>query len=139
MKLRTFAIALAALLPAIPAYADAALTLDHGTVWATQKPGEDTEGFLQIHNSGDTPDTLTGGNCTIAASTVLVDAKGNALDGITIDPGKTVTLSPDGPHFVIKAARYPVEKDGILPCAISFELSGQLIGYLNAVPAPRKH
>lgn len=137
MKLRPFAFALALLLPALPAGADPMLTLDHGTVWQTTKPGQNTQGFLQIHNTGDTPDTLTGANCTIAASTVLVDAQGNPLQSLKIPPGQTVTLSPKGPHLLINAARYRIDKNGILPCSINFAQSGNLIGYLNAIPAPR--
>lgn len=131
------AFALALLLPALPARADPLLQLDHGTVWQTSKPGQDTQGFLQIHNTGDEADTLTGADCTIGESTVLVDAKGNPLQSLEIPPGQTVTLSPDGPHLLINAARYVVRKNGILPCSINFAESGDLIGYLNAIPAPR--
>lgn len=141
MKLRPpgFALALAILLAilALPAHAAAVLTLDHGTVWQTNQAGQNTQGFLQIHNSGDAPDVLTSANCTIAASTVLVDASGNVLQSLTIEPGQTLTLSGNGPHLLINNARYQVLKDGILPCAFSFSGSGSLIGYLNAVPQPQ--
>lgn len=138
MKLRPLALALAFILPAAPAVAGPIISLDHGGVWITLKPGLDTQGFLQIHNTGDAPDTLTGVNCTIAASTVLVDAKGAPLPSLEIPAGSTVTLSAAGPHVLINAARYPVEKNGILPCAVTFAISGDLIGYLNAIPAPKK-
>lgn len=137
MKLRPLVLALAFVLPACPAFADATLTLDHGSVWQTPKKGDDTQGFLQIHNTGDAPDTLTAAKCTIAASTILVDAKGNPLQSLDIAPGQTVTLSSTGPHLLIKGARYRVEQNGILPCAFTFTSSGDLIGYLNAVPPPR--
>lgn len=137
MKLRSIALAFAFVLPALPACADAVLTLDHGSVWQTKKDGQDTQGFVQIHNTGDMPDTLTSANCTIAASTVLVDASGAPLQSLTIPPGQTVTLSGTGAHLLIKGARYRVAKDGILPCAFSFAQSGELVGYLNAVPPPR--
>ncbi len=140
MKLRPLAFALAFILPglmaALPAHADAVLTLDHGTAWITLKDGEDTQGFVQIHNTGDAPDTLTGANCTIAGSTALVDAGGNPVQSLVIAPSQTVTLSGNGPHLLIKAARYRVKKDGILPCAFTFTQSGDLIGYLNAIKAP---
>ena len=136
MKLHPLALALALILPAAPAYADAVLTLDHGTVWKTNKGGQDTQGFLQIHNTGDAADTLTAANCTIAASTVLVDASGAPLQSLTIPPGQTVTLSSNGPHLLIKDARYLVAHDGILPCAFTFTMSGNLVGYLNAVSPP---
>ena len=137
MKLRPLVLALALALSAGPALADATLTLDHGSVWQTQKKGDDTQGFVQIHNTGDAADTLTAAKCTIADSTILVDAKGNPLQGLDIAPGQTVTLSSTGPHLLIKGARYRVEHDGILPCAFTFAISGELIGYLNAIPQPR--
>jgi copper(I)-binding protein len=136
MKLRPFLLAFAGLLSAAPAYADAILTLDHGTVWQTRKDGLDTQGFIQIHNNGDAPDTLTGANCTIAASTVLVDTSGAPLQSLAIPPGQTVTLSSSGPHLVLKGARYKIEHDAILPCAFSFTVSNELVGYLNAVARP---
>jgi copper(I)-binding protein len=137
MKLRSIAFALAFILPAFPACADAILTLDHGSVWQTMKDGEDTQGFVEIHNTGNVSDSLTSANCTIAASTVLVDASGAPLQSLAILPGQTVTLSSTGPHLLVKAARYRVAKNGILPCAFNFARSGDLVGYLNAVPAPR--
>jgi copper(I)-binding protein len=137
MKLRSIALALAFILPALPACADSILTLDHGVVWQTAKDGQDTQGFIEIHNTGDQPDTLTSVNCTIAASTLLVDANGAPLQNLAIPPGQTVTLSGTGPHLLIKGARYRVVKNGILPCAFTFAQSGDLVGYLNAAPQPR--
>jgi len=128
---------LLALTAARPAFADAILTLDHGSTWITLKDGEDTQGFVQIHNTGDAPDTLTKANCTIAASTTLVDASGNPLQSLVIPAGQSVTLSPKGPHLLIKAARYQVKKNSILPCAFTFSGSSDLVGYLNAVPPPK--
>jgi len=137
MKLRPLVLALALAVPACPALADSVLALDHGSVWLTQKPGQNTQGFLQIHNTGDAPDTLTAVKCSIADSTVLVDAKGNPLQSLDIAAGQTVTLSSTGPHLLINNARYKIVKDGILPCAFTFAQSGDLVGYLNAVPQPR--
>jgi copper(I)-binding protein len=137
MNFRPLALACALLLPALPAWADPLISLDHGGVWQTLKPGQNTQGFLQIHNTGDAPDTLTGADCTIADSTTLVDAKGNPLPGLEIPPGRTVVLSSDGPHLLIEGARYRVQKNGILPCSINFAQSGDLIGYLNVIAAPK--
>jgi copper(I)-binding protein len=141
MKLRPLVLApalvLALALPACPAVADSVLALDHGSVWLTHKNGQNTQGFVQIHNTGDAPDTLTAVKCTIADSTVLVDAKGNPLPSLDIAAGQTVTLSGAGPHLLINGARYKIEKDGILPCAFTFASSGDILGYLNAVPQPR--
>lgn len=137
MKLRSLLLVCACLLPAMPAYADAVLSLDHGSVWQTKQDGMDTEGFIQIHNTGDEVDTLTAVKCTIADSTALVDAKGAPLASLDIPPGKTVTLSAGGPHIVLTQARYKIDKDGILPCAFTFTGANELVGYLNAVAKPR--
>jgi copper(I)-binding protein len=137
MKLSPLALALALLLPALAAHADAILTLDHGTVWQTGKPGQNTQGFLEIHNTGNMPDTLTATNCTIADSTVLVDASGNKLQSLVIAPGQTVTFSGTGPHLLINNAHYEVAKYAVVPCAFTFAGAGSLIGYLNAILAPR--
>lgn len=137
MKLRAFTLAIALILPALPAYADAVLTLDHGTAWLTQKPDEDSQGFLQIHNTGDVTDTLTSVDCTIADSTELVDASGAPLKTLDIAPGATVTLSAKGPHLLLKDARYAMAKDAILPCAFRFTQSGNVIGFLNVIKKPR--
>ena len=140
MIFRPLALAVACLLPAaLPACASSIsiLTLDHGTVWLTKKPGMESEGFIQIYNSGGAPDTVTGVECTIADGTALVDASGAPLQSLDIAPGQTVTLSPKGPHIVLTGIRYRIKQDGVLPCAFTFTGSDELIGYLNAVARPR--
>jgi periplasmic copper chaperone A len=136
MKLRPFLLAFAGLFAAAPAYADAVLSLDHGTVWQTSKDGLDSQGFIQIHNTGDAPDTLNAANCSIAATTQLVDGSGAPLPSLAIPPGQTVTLSSTGPHLVLTGVRYKIDRSGILPCAFSFSVSSDLVGYLNAVKRP---
>ena len=48
------------------AQAGVGLTVNHGAVWQTKKAGETTQGFLQIHNTGNSADVLTGWTCSIA-------------------------------------------------------------------------
>jgi copper(I)-binding protein len=127
----------AAILAPVSAHSSPVLTLDHGTVWETQKDGENTQGFLQIHNTGDAPDTLTSADCTIADATTLVDASGKPLASLTIPAGQSVTLSSKGPHLLLLPARYKVQHNGILPCAFTFAQTGDLLGYLDVVPAPQ--
>ena len=119
------------------AQAGPVIALDHGSVWQTQKDGQDTQGFVQIHNTGDTPDTLTGADCTIADATTLVDAGGKPLASLTIAAGQSVILSGSGPHLLLQNARYKVPANAVLPCAFTFAQTGDLIGYLNAVPPPK--
>lgn len=115
------------------------IKLNHGSVWRTTKTGQTTEGFLEIHNDGKNADTLTGFQCSIAATTSLVGGNGKPLNSLAIPAGKTITLSVDGPHLVLHGLHYTVDHGSILPCAFTFQEAGDIGGYLNAVPAPRKH
>lgn len=138
MKLSSLSLALLLACSPAAALADEIISLDNGSVWQTDKEGQDTQGFLQIHNTGNAPDLLTGWSCTIAGTTTLVGADGKALDSLLIPAGQTVTLSATGPHLQLTNARYKVDFGSILPCAFTFQQSGNLIGYLNAIPAPKQ-
>jgi hypothetical protein len=134
--LRSAALALPLLASPAFAWADSNITLDHGAVWQTKKTAEPTQGFIEIHNTGDAPDVLTGWSCSVAAATSLVDANGQKLVNLTIPPGQTVKLSPKGPHLLLETLTYSVANGSILPCAFTFQEAGQIGGYLNSEPAP---
>ncbi len=134
MKEVMFAAVLA--LCAAPALAAVDITADHGAVWQTSKIGEDTQGFLQIHNAGTAPDTLTGWDCTIATATALVDAVGKPVTSLTIPAGQTVSLTPSGLHFSLQNTHETVDFGSIVPCALTFAQAGQVGIYLNAVAHP---
>ncbi|MBB5374068.1 copper chaperone PCu(A)C [Acidocella aromatica] len=138
MKLRPLLLALPLLASPGLAFAEIDVTLDHGSVWQTKKVNVRTEGFIQIHNKGNAVDVLTGANCSIAGSTELVGADGKDLDSLTIQPGQTLTLSADGPHLLMRHLSYTVDYGSILPCSFTFQEAGDLLGYLNATPAPAK-
>ena len=136
--MKRFSLCLAAALLCLPgaAWADSIITLDHGTVWQTITPGQNSQAVIEIHNTGDAPDTLTSANCTIADSTLLVDGNAQALSNISIAAGQTVTLSFTGSHLVLNNVHYPITKGGILPCAFDFSGEGLVLGYLSAIPRP---
>jgi copper(I)-binding protein len=134
MKAFVFAALLA--LCAEPAIAAVDITADHGAVWQTSKVGEDTEGFLQIHNAGTTPDTLTGWDCTIATATALVGGDGKPVSSLTIPAGQTVSLAPGGLHFSLQNTHETVDFGSLVPCALTFAEAGQVGIYLNAVARP---
>jgi copper(I)-binding protein len=138
MKLRPLLLALPLLASPAFALAEIDVTLDHGSVWQTKKINVRTEGFIQIHNKGSDADVLTRANCSIAGSTELVDAQGNVLRSLSIPAGQTVTLSADGPHLLMRHLTYTVDYGSILPCSFTFQAAGDLLGYLNAAPAPEK-
>ncbi len=134
--LRSAVLALPLLASPAFAWADSDISLDHGAVWQTKKTSEPTQGFIAIHNTGDAPDILTGWSCSIAATTSLVGADGKPLQNLIIPSGQTVTLSPKGPHLLLKNLSYSVTNGSILPCAFTFQEVGQIGGYLNSEPAP---
>jgi len=118
------------------ALAESNVSVDHGTVWQTVKIGDSTQGFIEIHNSGDQSDVLTSWDCSIADTTTLVDANGKPLTSLNIPAGATVTLAPGGMHLVLQNLHYTVDRGSILPCSLTFQGAGVLGGYLGAVPAP---
>jgi periplasmic copper chaperone A len=115
------------------------LTVDHGAVWQTAKTGETTQGFLKIHNAGDSADVLTGWTCSIASATSLVGRDGKALTTLTIPPGQTVTLTPTGLHLMLQQTRDAVVFGSVVPCDFTFQNAGDVAVYLNAVTAPGQH
>ncbi len=122
---------LAAVLAAGPAWAGMNVTVDGGQVWQISKAGADTQGVLQIHNAGDSTDTLTGWNCSIAASTTLLDASGAPISQLIIQPGQTTSL-----HLRLADAHYVISTGSIVPCALTFAGVGDVGVYLNGVAAP---
>jgi copper(I)-binding protein len=112
------------------------VTVDHGAVWQTKQAGDNTEGFFDIHNDGDSADVLTALDCSDADTTSLVDANGKVLKTLTIQPGQVVSLSQQGPHVVLLDTHFKVDFGSVLPCSFTFQNAGDIAGYLNAVPAP---
>ncbi len=128
--------AFAAIMLVAPAWASVGVTLDHGTIWQTKKIGADTQAFLQIHNTGDTPETLTAWSCPLADTTALLDAAGKPLQSLSIPAGKTITLAGGGPHLLLHNAHFTVDYGSAVPCAFTFTEAGAISGYLYAVAAP---
>lgn len=135
---------LSALLLAVAAPAFAATTtpsvdirLDHGSVWRTPPKITSTEGFVQIHNDGDTDDVLTAWSCPNADQTVLTGQDGKPLTQLTIPAKQTVTLAPGGVYLALTGLHYPVQRGSIMPCAFSFERAGEVGGFLNEAKKPK--
>jgi copper(I)-binding protein len=141
MKILRFSLCAAALFSFGFAEADpgppaADITIVSGNVYQSTKTGTDVIGFAQIGNTGNAADTLTGWSCTIAASMMLVDAKGNPLTSLPIPAGHTTSMSAGGVHFILHDIHYPVEYGSVLPCSLTFQSSGLVEAYLFAEPAP---
>ena len=133
--MKIFTLAAALLLPGL-ALADIDVTIDHTTVLHTDKVGDNSAGFMQIHNTSATDDVLTGWDCPDAAETKLVDASGTALTSLVIPAGKTVTLSANGPHFQLNSTYFTINWGGAVPCRMSFKNTGDLQVLLYSGPPP---
>jgi copper(I)-binding protein len=118
------------------AWAAVGMSADHGAVWQTAKIGATTQGFLQIHNSGTSPDVLTGWGCPVADTTTLVGSDGKALTSLTIPAGQSVSLAENGPHLLLQGTHFTVDYGSLVPCSLTFQNAGDISVYLNAVPAP---
>lgn len=142
MKLHNLMLAIPLLAGAVPAFAATTtpvinIRLDHGSVWKATGKQKVTEGFIQIHNDGDTDDTLTAWTCPNAEDTVLMGKDGKPLSELTIPAKQTVTLAPGGIFLDLKDLHYPVERGSIIPCSFTFKQAGLLGGFLNEVKRPK--
>ncbi|MBU6448861.1 MAG: copper chaperone PCu(A)C [Rhodospirillales bacterium] len=141
MKLRDLMLAAPLLLGAAPALADTTTPLvnirvDHGSVWRAVGKQNSTEGFIQIHNDGSTPDVLNAWSCPDADNTVLMGKNGKPLTQLMIPPKQTVTLAPGGIYLALSSLHYDVERGTVVPCAFTFAVAGQVGGFLNEIKRP---
>ncbi len=142
MTLRNLLLA-APLLLGAPAFAATTtpvmnIRVDHGTVWQAIGKQNSTQGFIQIHNDGSTPDVLNAWSCPDADTTVLMGKDGKALTQLVIPAQQTVTLAPGGIYLALSGLHYPVERGSILPCDFTFNIAGDVGGFLNEVKRPKQ-
>ena len=88
--------------------------------WSRATPGgaKVAGGYLTIENKGSAPDRLIGGSSDIAAKVQVHEMATNngvmtmrPLDsGLTIEPGKTVTLAPGGYHLMMLDLKGPLKR-----------------------------
>ena len=141
MKLRDLMLA-APLLLGAPAFAATTtpvlnIRVDHGSVWQAVGKQNSTEGFIQIHNDGPTPDVLSAWSCPDADNTILVGKDGNPLTQLVIPAKQTVTLAPGGIYLALNSLHYDVELGTVVPCAFTFDVAGEVGGFLNEVKRPK--
>jgi hypothetical protein len=124
----------AAVLFAAPAWADSSgIKVDQ--VWARATPGTAKTGaiYLTITNTGATPDTFEG-----TASTPVADhadlheekmANGvmemRPVKSLTIAPGKSVTLEPNGYHIMLTGLKGPLKEGQTVPLTLTFDHAGK--------------
>ena len=149
------ALALALATAAAPALAQefkaGDITIDKAWSRATPKGAETGAGYLTIHNTGATPDKLTGGSADFAAVEIHEMKTENGVmtmrelnDGLNIPAHGTVRLAPGGYHIMFTHLTKPLEKGAKVSATLNFEHAGSVavdfpveaIG--AASPAPMK-
>ena len=110
------------------------LVLDHA--WARATPGgaKVGSGYLTIENKGTTPDKLIGGSSPAAGKVEVHEmAVNNSVmtmrqvkDGLSIPPGKSVTLAPGGYHIMMMELKVPLKKGDKVPLTLAFEKAGEV-------------
>jgi periplasmic copper chaperone A len=109
-KVMLIALALASFSTAVCAndYKLGALEIHQPWARATPKGAKTAAGYVEIKNTGTTPDRLTGGSLAVAgAAQVHEMTMGGGVmrmrpvpDGIEIKPGETLELKPEGFHLM---------------------------------------
>ena len=104
--------------------------------WSRATPGgaKIGGGYLTIENKGSAPDRLIGGSADIAGKVEVHEMAMNngvmtmrPLDkGLTIDPGKTVKLAPDGYHLMMFDLKSPLKQGDKVPVTLEFEKAGKV-------------
>jgi periplasmic copper chaperone A len=101
---------------------------------ATPKGAKTGGGYLTIENKGSAPDRLSGGSADVAGKVEVHEMAMNSgvmtmrpLDqGLTIDPGKTVKLTPGGYHLMLFDLKSPLKQGDKVPVTLEFEKAGKV-------------
>ncbi len=102
--------------------------------WSRATPGgaKVGAGYVTIENKGTVPDRLLGGTSDVAGKVEVHEmSMANGVmtmrpvdDGLTIPPGKTVTLSPGGYHLMLLDLKGPLKQGQSVPVTLTFEKAG---------------
>lgn len=104
--------------------------------WSRATPGgaKVGGGYLTISNEGSTADRLMGGSADVAAKVQVHEMSMNngvmtmrpVDQGLVIEPGKTVKLSPGGFHLMLLDLKGPLKQGEKLPVTLEFEKAGKV-------------
>ncbi len=104
--------------------------------WSRATPGgaKVGGGYLTITNEGSTPDRLIGGSSDVAAKVQVHEMSMNngvmtmrpLEQGLLIEPGKTVKLSPGGLHLMLLDLKAPLKQGEKVPVTLEFEKAGKV-------------
>jgi hypothetical protein len=127
------------------------ITVDKAWSRATPKGAETGAGYLTIHNTGATPDRLTGGAADFGAVEIHQMTTENGVmtmrelkDGLNIPAHGTIRLAPGGYHIMFTHLTKPLDKGAKVSATLNFEHAGSVVvdfpveGVGAASPAPAK-
>lgn len=117
---------------------------------ATPKGAKIGAGYLTIQNNGATSDKLLSVETDVAGKADIheMSMKDGVMHmrpltgGVTIAPGKSVTLSPSGFHLMLTDLKKPLEQGQSFEATLHFEKAGPLkvkfqVGGIGAASAPK--
>jgi len=130
------------------------LTIDHPWSRATPGGAKVAAGYMTIVNKGTAPDRLIGGSTSVAGRIEIhemamkdgVATMRPVNGGLTIEPGKTVTLAPGGYHLMLQDLKAPLKQGDKVAATLEFEKAGkvdvtldvQAVGAQNPKPSQMK-
>ncbi|WP_407160120.1 copper chaperone PCu(A)C [Bradyrhizobium sp. STM 3557] len=104
--------------------------------WSRATPGgaKIGAGYLSIENKGSAPDRLVAVSGDAAGKIEVHEMAMNKgvmtmrplEQGLTIDPGKTVTLAPSGYHLMMMDLKAPLKQGDKVPLTLEFEKAGKV-------------
>jgi copper(I)-binding protein len=104
--------------------------------WSRATPGgaKVAGGYLTIQNKGSVADRLIGGSADVAdkvqvhemATTGGVMTMRPLDKGLSIEPGKTVKLTPGGYHLMLLDLKSPLKQGDQVPVTLEFEKAGKV-------------
>ncbi len=104
--------------------------------WSRATPGgaKIGGGYLTIENKGSAPDRLVAVSGDIAGKIEVHEmAVTNGVmtmrpldQGLTIEPGKTVSLAPGGYHLMLMELKMPLKQGDTVPLTLQFEKAGKV-------------
>jgi periplasmic copper chaperone A len=104
--------------------------------WSRATPGgaKIGAGYFTIENKGSVPDRLVAISSDVAgkidvhemATTNGVMTMRPLDKGLTVEPGKTVTLAPGGYHLMMMDLKKPLKQGDEVPLTLEFEKAGKV-------------
>jgi periplasmic copper chaperone A len=110
------------------------LMIDHPWSRATPAGAQVAAGYMVITNKGSEPDRLVGGSTSVAGKLEIhemamkdgVMTMRPVSGGLTVEPGKTVTLAPGGYHLMFVSLKSPLKQGEKFSATLEFQKAGKV-------------